>query len=49
MSKSRILNMTNISFNDIRENELLAKISEFIVSLKDLLMAAPVRSNSYVH
>ena len=28
MSKSRILNVTNMSFNAIRENKILAKISE---------------------
>ena len=28
MSKSRILNVANISFNSIRENKILAKISE---------------------
>ena len=29
----RILNVANMSFNAIRENKILAKISEFTVSL----------------
>ena len=32
MSKSRILNMANMSFNAHRENTILAKISKFTVS-----------------
>ena len=32
MPKSQISNVANMSFDDIRENKLLAKISEFIVS-----------------
>ena len=31
MSKSRILNMLNMSFNGIHENKILTKISEFTV------------------
>ena len=31
MSKSQILNVLNMSFNAIRENKLLTKISEFTV------------------
>ena len=30
----RILDVANMSFNAIRENKILAKISEFTVSLK---------------
>ena len=36
MSKSRILNVASVSLNGIRENKLLAKISEFTVLLKIL-------------
>ena len=38
MSKSRILNVANVSFNGIRENKILAKISEFTVLLKNLMV-----------
>ena len=31
MSKSRILNVANVSLNTIRENKILSKISESIV------------------
>ena len=31
MSKSRILNMLNMSFKGIHENKILAKMSEFTV------------------
>ena len=31
MQNSRIFNVTNMSFNTIRENKILAKISEFTV------------------
>ena len=32
MPKSRISNVTNMSFNAIHENKILAKISEFTVN-----------------
>ena len=34
MPKLLIFNMENMSFNAIRENKILAKISEFTVSIK---------------
>ena len=37
MPKSRIFNMENMSFNVIRENNILAKIYEFTVNTFDSL------------
>ena len=34
MPKSRFLNVANMSFNAIRENKILAKISDFTVLYK---------------
>ena len=44
MSKSRILNLANMSFRAIRENKILAKISEFTVRKINLHM----RSVSFI-
>ena len=38
MSKSRFCNVANVSFNGIRENKILAKISEYTVLLKNLMV-----------
>ena len=36
MPKSRVLDVGNISFNVIRENKIIAKISEFTVSFNTI-------------
>ena len=40
MPKSRIFNMENMSFDAFRENEILAKISEFTVSAAEMPRAS---------
>ena len=54
MSKSRILNVANLSSNAIRENKILAKISEFTVtkalwisSFSNLISMLTLKQNLY--
>ena len=42
MPKSGIFDVTNMSFNAIRENKILIKISEFTVSGSSLFAKGPV-------
>ena len=41
MPNSRMFNLTNMSFNAIRENKISAKISEFTVPSNDFLQLCP--------
>ena len=45
MSKSRILNLGNLTFNAFRENKILAKIAEFTVHNGIMRKAIFVRSS----
>ena len=54
MPWSRILNVANMSFNAIRENKILTKISEFTVHVHygnstDLDVTLPMRSTLFYH
>ena len=49
MSKSRIFNIANMSFNTIRENKILAKISEFTVHPRKSLTFVNTNKQCQIH
>ena len=49
MSKSRILNVANVSYNGIRENKILANISKFIVPSEGLTVWIQIRPDLHMY